>query len=36
VKEDVEYLKKNKGIPDSVKITGWVYQVEDGKVKYIV
>ncbi|TVY87093.1 Uncharacterized protein LAWI1_G004953 [Lachnellula willkommii] len=36
VKKDVEYLKQNKGIPDSVKISGWVYQVEDGKVKHIV
>lgn len=36
VKKDVEYLKQNKGIPDSIKISGWVYQVEDGKVKHIV
>lgn len=31
----MEFLKKNKGIPDTVKVSGWVYQVEDGKVKNI-
>lgn len=36
VKEDVEWLKANKAIPDSVKVSGWVYQVEDGKVRSVV
>jgi len=36
VKEDVEFLKGNKAIPESVKISGWVYQVEDGKVRSVV
>ncbi|TVY28061.1 Uncharacterized protein LHYA1_G002591 [Lachnellula hyalina] len=36
VRKDVEYLKQNKAIPDSVAISGWVYQVEDGKVKHII
>ncbi|KAF3911611.1 hypothetical protein AA313_de0200857 [Arthrobotrys entomopaga] len=36
VKDDVEYLKKSKFVPESVKISGWVYQVETGKVVNIV
>ncbi|KAK6544040.1 hypothetical protein TWF694_000753 [Orbilia ellipsospora] len=36
VKDDVEYLKKSEFVPDSVKISGWVYQVETGKVVNIV
>jgi carbonic anhydrase len=36
VKDDVEYLKKSKAVPDSITITGWVYEVETGKVRSIV
>jgi len=36
VESDVEFLKGSKLIPDSVKISGWVYEVETGKVKSIV
>lgn len=36
VKDDVQFLKGSKLIPDEVAISGWVYQVEDGKVKRIV
>ena len=32
VEDDVEYLRTSKAIPDSVTISGWVYQVESGKV----
>lgn len=33
VRDDVAFLKASKAIPDSVKISGWVYDVETGKVK---
>lgn len=32
VKKDVEWLKGNKLILPETKITGWVYEVETGKV----
>ena len=36
VKDDVAYLKGSKAIPDSVTVSGWVYEAESGKVKSIV
>lgn len=36
VKEDVEFLKGTKLVPESVKISGWVYEVETGKVRSVV
>jgi len=36
VKEDVKYLKGTKLVPDSVIISGWVYEVETGKTVKIV
>ena len=36
VKDDVEFLKASELIPDSVTISGWVYEVETGKVKSVV
>lgn len=36
VKSDVEWLKANKAIPDSVAVSGWVYEVETGKVRSVV
>ena len=36
VKDDVAYLKGSKAIPDSVVISGWVYEVESGKVRSVV
>ncbi|KAF3906062.1 hypothetical protein ABW21_db0207317 [Orbilia brochopaga] len=36
VKSDVEYLKKSEFVPDSVKISGWIYQVETGKIVSVV
>lgn len=36
VKDDVGYLKDSKAIPDSVSISGWVYEVESGQVRRVV
>ncbi|KAF2964914.1 hypothetical protein GQX73_g8666 [Xylaria multiplex] len=36
VKSDVEYLKKTATVPEDVKISGWVYAVETGKVRQVV
>ncbi|KAK0508762.1 hypothetical protein JMJ35_009038 [Cladonia borealis] len=36
VEDDVKYLKESKAIPDSVTISGWVYEVETGKVRKVV
>lgn len=36
VEDDVEYLRANKAIPDSVTISGWVYEVEAGKVRQVL
>ena len=36
VKSDVELLKASKLIPDKVNISGWVYEVETGKVRSVV
>ena len=35
VEDDVKFLKESKAIPDSVTITGWVYEVETGKVRKV-
>ncbi|KAI1756974.1 beta carbonic anhydrase clade D [Xylaria castorea] len=36
VKDDVEFLKGSTTVPDDVPITGWVYEVETGKVRQVV
>ena len=36
VEDDVAFLKASKAIPDSVTVSGWVYEVETGKVRQIV
>lgn len=36
VEHDVSYLKGSKAIPGSVTISGWVYEVETGKVRQVV
>ncbi len=36
VREDVEYLKKSATVPDYVTISGWIYEVETGKVRNVV
>ena len=35
VKDDVAFLKASKLVPDSVTISGWVYEVETGKVRNV-
>ena len=36
VKDDVAYLKASGAIPDSVTVSGWIYEVETGKVRSIL
>jgi carbonic anhydrase len=36
VKDDVQFLKGSKAVPDSITISGWLYEVETGKVKQVV
>ncbi len=36
VEDDVKYLKGSGAIPDSITISGWVYEVETGKVKQVL
>lgn len=36
VKKDVEFLKASEAIPKDITISGWVYEVETGKVKSVV
>lgn len=36
VKDDVSFLKASKAVPDSVTISGWVYDVETAKVRQVV
>lgn len=36
VKDDVKYLKESKAIPESAVVSGWVYEVETGKIRSVV
>lgn len=36
VEDDVKYLKGTKLVPDSVAISGWVYECETGKTRQVV
>lgn len=36
VEDDVNFLKSTKLVPDSVTISGWVYEVETGKTRKVV
>jgi len=36
VKGDVAFLRGSKLVPDSVTISGWIYEVETGKVRNVV
>lgn len=36
VKSDVQFIKSQKTIPDSITVSGWVYEVETGKVRQVV
>jgi carbonic anhydrase len=35
VKEDIAFLKGTKLVPDSVTISGWIYEVETGKTRKV-
>ena len=35
VEEDVRFLKSSKLVPNSVTISGWVYEVETGKTRKV-
>lgn len=35
VSDDVKWLKAQKTIPDDVTISGWIYEVETGKVRAV-
>ncbi|KAK6358558.1 hypothetical protein TWF730_007885 [Orbilia blumenaviensis] len=36
VKDDVKFLKDSKFVPQSVNISGWIYEVETGKIVNVV
>jgi len=36
VKSDVKLLKESRLIPEAVKISGWIYEVETGNVRSVV
>ncbi|KAI0972629.1 carbonate dehydratase [Xylaria arbuscula] len=36
VKEEVQFLQKSATVPEDVKISGWVYEVETGKARQVV
>ena len=36
VREDVEFLRKSQLVPRTVEVSGWVYEVETGKVREVV
>lgn len=36
VEDDVKFIKASKLIPDSVTVSGWVYEVETGKTRRVV
>lgn len=35
VRKDVQFLKDSKAIPKNIKISGWIYEVESGKVRSV-
>lgn len=36
VRDDVEFLRRQSAVPDDVALSGWVYEVETGRVRRIV
>ncbi len=36
VEDDIALLKGSKVVPDNVTLSGWVYEVETGKVRHVV
>ena len=35
VRDDIKYVRSSKVIPDNVVVSGWVYEVETGKVRAV-
>ncbi|PSR88760.1 carbonic anhydrase [Coniella lustricola] len=35
VRDDIEFLQKQSAIPKDIHISGWVYEVETGRVRHI-
>lgn len=35
VRDDVAYLRGSKAVPDGVTVSGWIYEVETGKVRAV-
>ncbi|KAL9614280.1 MAG: hypothetical protein Q9167_001236 [Letrouitia subvulpina] len=35
VRDDVKFLSQSKAIPNDVSVSGWVYEVESGKVRAV-
>lgn len=36
VQDHVKFLKESQAIPESVTISGWIYEVETGRIKHLV
>ena len=36
VEDDIKFLKGSKAIPESVTVSGWIYEVETGKVSQVL
>ncbi|KAH9890323.1 carbonate dehydratase [Xylariomycetidae sp. FL2044] len=36
VREDIEMLQKSAAVPDEITVSGWIYEVETGKVRRVV
>ncbi|KAK1596379.1 carbonate dehydratase [Colletotrichum navitas] len=36
VKKDIDFIKASKLVPDSVTLSGWVYEVETGKTRRVI
>ncbi|GKT62044.1 carbonate dehydratase [Colletotrichum tofieldiae] len=36
VKKDIDFIKASKLVPDSVALSGWIYEVETGKTRRVV
>ncbi|KAF9870325.1 carbonic anhydrase [Colletotrichum karsti] len=36
VKKDIDFIKETKLVPESVTVSGWIYEVETGKTRRVV
>lgn len=36
VKDDIEFLKGTKLVPDTVTLSGWIYEYETGRTRRVV